>query len=40
MGHVNFEKLALFEQILFNNKGVSGNVKHLVRIARLIQSQR
>ena len=40
MRHVDFEKLALFEQILFNNKGVSGNVEHLVRFARLIQSQR
>ena len=40
IGHVDLERRSLFVEFLFYDKRKTGNVKHLVRIARLIQSQR
>lgn len=40
VGHVDLERRRLLVEFLFYDKRKTGNVKHLVRIARLIQSQR
>jgi len=40
VGHVNLKRRSLLVEFFFYDKRKPGNVKHLVRIARLIQSQR
>ena len=40
VGHVDLERRTLLVQIIFNDKGIAGNIQHRVRFARLIQSQR
>ena len=40
IGHVDFHGRGFFQQFFFYDNGVSGDVEHLVRFARLIQSQR
>jgi hypothetical protein len=40
VGHVDRKRSALFDQIFFDDKLVPGNFDDLIRIARLVQSQR
>lgn len=40
VGHIDLQWGSLLVKLLLDDKGVSGNVEHLVRFARLIQSQR
>lgn len=40
VGHVDRKRGAFFHQVLFNDKRITGNLGDLIRIARLIQSQR
>ena len=40
VGHVNLKRRSLLVEFFFYDKRKPGNVKHLIRIARLIQSQR
>jgi len=40
VGHVDLERRRLLVEFLFYDKRETGNIEHLIRIARLIQSQR
>lgn len=40
VGHVDLQGRGLFVQVFFYDKRIAGNIQHLVRFARLIQSQR